>query len=412
MQRLFSNFLSLSILQWVNYVLPLVTFPYLIRVLGVEMFGLLALATALISYFNVVVDYGFNLTAVHDIATYSNSRKKVEEIFCTVITIKLILIAVSFLTLLLIVFTFEVFSNNWEVYLLTFGIVVGQAISPIWFFQGMEKMKYIAYINVFTKVIFTVCIFLFVKHEGDYHLVPTFVSFGYIVAGLLSMVVVRIKFNIKFHLLKNSNIKATFAKNWNIFISNIFVSLYTATNILLLGIMTNNTVTGYYSIAEKIVHAFGGFFTPLTQAIYPLLSEKYLKSKSLFLGNVTSLIIKYIAFSVITVVAMYVYSDFIVTILSGKIDTNVLEIYYILTLSVIVIPLGPLYTQALNILKLTRILKHVSRNTFIFTVILSPIAIYFYSATGLAIIVVLSQILIVSLCARILHMEKNTNNDF
>ena len=198
MQRLFSNFLSLSILQWVNYVLPLVTFPYLIRVLGVEMFGLLALATALISYFNVVVDYGFNLTAVHDIATYSNSRKKVEEIFCTVITIKLILIAVSFLTLLLIVFTFEVFSNNWEVYLLTFGIVVGQAISPIWFFQGMEKMKYIAYINVFTKVIFTVCIFLFVKHEGDYHLVPTFVSFGYIVAGLLSMVVVRIKFNIKF----------------------------------------------------------------------------------------------------------------------------------------------------------------------------------------------------------------------
>ena len=124
MQKTISNFLSLSTLQWVNYILPLITFSYLVRVLGVDTFGLLALATALISYFNIIVDYGFNLTAVHEIATHSNNKQKIKEIFCTVLVVKFILTVVSFLTLLLIVFTFEAFSNNWEVYLLTFGIVV------------------------------------------------------------------------------------------------------------------------------------------------------------------------------------------------------------------------------------------------------------------------------------------------
>jgi len=372
-------------------------FPYLVRTLGVEVFGLLALATALISYFNIFVDYGFNLTAVHDIATHSNNRKKVEEIFSTVTTIKFILMVVSFLILLLIVFTFEIFSNNWKVYLLTFGVVFGQAIFPIWFFQGIGKMKYITYINVFTKLIFTVCIFLFVKHEGDYHLVPTFVSLGYIVAGLLSMIIVRSKFNIKFHLLKNSNIKAAFAKNWNIFISNIFVSLYTTTNVLLLGVMTNNTITGYYSIAEKIAHAFGGLATPLTQAIYPLLSEKYLKNKHLFFRYIDSLSVKYITFSIIMVIVLYAYSDLIISIISGEVNRSVVEIYYILILTVITIPLGPLFTQVLNIMKFRTCLNKISKYTFVFSVILSPIGILFYSTVGLAVVAVSSQILIIAL---------------
>ena len=274
-KRLTSNFFSLSILQWVNYILPLITFPYLVRVLGVELFGILALATALISYFNVIVDYGFNLTAVNEIATHSNNKKKVEQIYSIVITVKLLLTLVSFIILSLIISIFEIFSNNWEIYLLTFGVVIGQAIFPVWFFQGIEKMKYIAYINIFAKVIFTALILLFVEHEGDYHLVPTFISLGFIISGVLSIVLVRNKFGVRFSLQEFSNIKRALLENWHIFISNIFVSLYTTTNILLLGIMTNNTITGYYAIAEKIIHAFGNILTPLSQAIYPLLSKKY-----------------------------------------------------------------------------------------------------------------------------------------
>ncbi|MBT5400756.1 flippase [bacterium] len=410
-KRLTSNFFSLSILQWVNYILPLITFPYLVRVLGVELFGILALATALISYFNVIVDYGFNLTAVNEIATHSNNKKKVEQIYSIVITVKLLLTLVSFIILSLIISIFEIFSNNWEIYLLTFGVVIGQAIFPVWFFQGIEKMKYIAYINIFAKVIFTALILLFVEHEGDYHLVPTFISLGFIISGVLSIVLVRNKFGVRFSLQEFSNIKRALLENWHIFISNIFVSLYTTTNILLLGIMTNNTITGYYAIAEKIIHAFGNILTPLSQAIYPLLSKKYFINKKYFFGFVKRLGLIYTAFSVVVVLIMYIYSDLIITIVTGKADQHVIEIYFILMFTVMTIPLGPLFTQVLNIMKLKRSLSKISRDAFIFTIVFAPISIYTYSTIGLAVVAVFAQIFIISLCINKITTTKSKNNE-
>ena len=161
--------------------------------------------------------------------------------------------------------------------------------------------------------------------------------------------------------------------------------------------MTNNTITGYYSIAEKIAHAFGGLATPLTQAIYPLLSEKYLKNKHLFFRYIDSLSVKYITFSIIMVIVLYAYSDLIISIISGEVNRSVVEIYYILILTVITIPLGPLFTQVLNITKFRTCLSKISKYTFVFSVILSPIGILFYSTVGLAVVAVSSQILIIAL---------------
>lgn len=294
-----SNFFSLATLQGLNYFLPLLTLPYLVRVLGPEKFGLLAFATAVMSYFIIITDYGFNFTATREISLNLENHEKLNEIFSSVMIIKMFLFVFSAFILIGLVVFVPKFAQNSSMYLISYGVVLGQVMFPVWFFQGIEKMLYITLVNVLSKIIFTVSIFIFVESSSDYLLVPLLTSVGMIIAGVYSLLIIFLKFNIKFKLPPFQIIIHYFKSGSHLFYTSILSNLLTSSGTIILSFMTNNTIVGYYSAVEKLFRAFVGLFAPITQALYPISCRKsndtsgqisYIKKLLLIIGTISILI--------------------------------------------------------------------------------------------------------------------------
>lgn len=263
------NIVSLFLLQGSNYIIPLLTLPYLVRILGPEKFGLLAFAQGFVQYFIILTDYGFNLSATRLIALNKENKEKVSEIFCATMLVKMVLMIVSLLVLIVIVGLVPKFRHDWLVYFLAFLSVPGSVIFPVWFYQGMEQMRYISIVTISAKLLSAVCIFIFVHHEGDYLLAAAIQSSGILVAGLLGIKMVWKVAPLQLKMPSRHYLAETLKEGWHIFISTAAVSLYTTSNIIVLGLVTNNIVVGYFSAADKLVAAVKGLIGPVSQAIYP-----------------------------------------------------------------------------------------------------------------------------------------------
>jgi len=272
-KRLLENFLSLSILQGANYILPLITLPYLVRVLGPEKFGLIAFAQSFIQYFNILTDYGFNLSATREISIHRDNKEKVSEIFSSVMIIKFGLLVFSFIIMGVIVFSFEKFKKDWLIYYLTFGMVVGQCLFPVWFFQGIEKMKYITFLNIIAKLIFTSCVFIFVRQVSDYIYVPLINSTGFMMAGVLAIWIIIKDWKIKL-CLNLKNILLMLKLSFQFFLSRAVISLYTNTNSVVVGLFLGYKEVAYYDIAYKIVNIIRQPWDILNTTVYPYVSKK------------------------------------------------------------------------------------------------------------------------------------------
>jgi len=313
-KRFLGNFLSLVTLQGLNYILPLLTLPYLVRVLGAEKFGLIAFATAVVGYFIVLTDYGFNFSATREVANYRDDKNKLVEIFSSVMIIKILLLLISFVILII---SFEKIGSDALLYILTFGTVVGQVLFPVWFFQGVERMKYITIINIISKTIFTIAIFLLVKKTSDYLLVPLLTSVGVIIASLISLYIVFFNFKVKFKFQKIATIKQYLQGGSPLFYTSAMSNLLTSSGVIVLSLVTNNTVVGYFSALEKLFRAVVGLFTPLTQALYPIscnkvqdpsIAKPYIRKLLYFIGGG----------ALCVALGFAIFSEYIVTTMYGK----------------------------------------------------------------------------------------------
>lgn len=202
-----ANFSYLSLLQVFTILFPLLTYPYLLRVIGLELYGVIIFAQTIINYVSLVINFGFNMSGARDVAVHKEDKVRLSQIVSSTYLCKFILWIVCLIVYLSVISIVPFFRDYYWVYLLSFLLTLNELLLPIWFFQGIEKMKYITIVNLSARLLFVAAIFLFVREREDYLLVPLLNGIGTILAGGLSLYIVLGKEKINLFMISHKGFK-------------------------------------------------------------------------------------------------------------------------------------------------------------------------------------------------------------
>lgn len=270
------------------------------------------------AYFITICDYGFNLSVTKQISIFRNEKLKIDEIFSSVILSKVFLGIISVIILLFITLSVQRFSMNADVFLFSFGIVIGNILFPIWFYQGIENMKFITIITFVCRSIGTVMIFIVINDVNDYPLLVLIYSSISILIGISGLLLAVKKFRINLLIPTFSSISFQLKEGFQIFISIVAINLYSTTNIFILGLLVNNTAVGYFVAADKIRAAVQNILLVISQTVYPHVNKLYRESYDRFIKFNKNLLIYQSLITFFISSLLYLFAEEIVLLLLGK----------------------------------------------------------------------------------------------
>ena len=261
------------LMQGLTYVVPLFVWPYLMRVLGAEKFGYIGFGLALNQYLMILVDFGFNLSATKRIALAKDNQDEINRVFSQTVSAKMLLLGVSALLLLCVscIPQYEVYRPT--LYLL-FSMVVGQVFTFVWLFQGLGKIRVVTIVNSLTKLVLLPLTFWLVKSEEHYLRAALLQAVVYVVAALLSDVMMWRMRLARLVRVRWSGVKAALRDSFPLFLSQAASSVYAMLFVVILGYVALPEEVGRYAASEKLMRISCVLvFTPLVQAFFPRITR-------------------------------------------------------------------------------------------------------------------------------------------
>ena len=317
-RQVIENFFSLSVLNAVNIVLQLVTLPYILGVVGKANYGIYAYVFMVIQYIILFSTYGFNFSATKQISQLRDDNAAVTRIYNAVIGCKTVIALV--LVLAVVACSRWVFEESigFEMFLLGTGMILGDIMNPVWLFQGMEKMKYMTLVNSTSKILFTVLVFFVVRSVDDFYLLILLNSCGYLLAGILSLVLARKQFKVRIALPGVRDMIAQFKDGGAMFGSTFGMNLYRNAHVLILKHLASNEAVGLFSAAEKVIHGFQSVIQPAAQALFPHVSLRF-KGRSVKenVALMKKVMLPFVGFAFVAALFVYIFAPWISDVLCG-----------------------------------------------------------------------------------------------
>ncbi len=318
LDRIKKNVLSLYGLQATSLILPMVTVPYLLRMLGANNYGRIAFAQSFIQYFIIFTEYGFNLYLTRIASLQRENIKLLSQIFFAALFIKLGLLIIGFLSLIIFVETVPAINKEQSLIFLLYLSVLGNVFLPVWLFQGLEMMKPLAVIGTGVQFLVMILILLTVNNKEDYQLAVLLQTIGSVSIGVISLIYLKAKNIVVWELPSPELIRSTLFESRLIFASNVAVSLYSNTTVFVLGLMTGTTTVGYFSAADKLIKVASSLFMPISQSLYPYLARLRYESEA----KAFSIIANFLKIQGLFSVGIFIYltydAEYIVKLIFGS----------------------------------------------------------------------------------------------
>lgn len=322
-----TNFSYLTLLQFVTLLGPLITYPYLVRTIGLHLYGIVIFAQVLVSYISLIVDFGFNSIGAKEIASNRDNPNITSEIVSSIQLNKLIIWFICFVIYFIVICFVPFFKDHKFVYICSFFITFNELLFPVWLFQGIEKMKYTTYINVFVKLMFILLIFIVVKNDSDYIYIPLLNSIGALVAGFFSFYVIIKKEHIRLFWVPISKLIYYFKESISLFISVISVRLYLNINKLVVGSCLGMSEVAIYDLGEKIATTMKIPIGMIGQATFPKISrERNIRYINRLMAIVVGL-------AILGYIVLFLFTPLMVKLFIGENNLDAIVIVRILGLS-------------------------------------------------------------------------------
>lgn len=383
-KTVFANFGYLSLLQVAGYVFPLISMPYLARVIGADGFGKIAFASAIVVWIQTISDWGFNLTATRDVAQNRDDKELVSRIFSNVLWARSVLTLLSGIILLVVVLLVPYLRENADIIFVTFLLVPGYILFPEWFFQAIEKMKYTTLFNLLLKLTFTVAVFVFIHKREDYLIQPLLTTIGYLLCGIGALYLIFKKWGYTLYKPRGTEILKTIRNSTDVFINNLMPNLYNSFSVMLLGFFGGSTANGIYDGGNRFPVIFYQFQSVLSRAFYPFLSRRPDKHSFYAKLNIVS--------ALVGAVFLILLSPLVIKIMLGDEFEKSIVVMQILSFSVVFLAMG--YTYGTNFLIINHKEKPLRNLTFISSIVgmcVSVPLVYYFSYIGAAVTVLLCR---------------------
>ncbi|WP_223833968.1 flippase [Spirosoma profusum] len=276
MKRFAINVASLFSVHVVNMLLPLLTVPYVVRIIGPERLGLLNFSLAFVAYFTLLINYGFDMAAVRAIAADRTNQDVTNRVFSEVIVGKALLWVLSTLIFGSIASFVPEFRSHLWLHICTYVGSIGIVFFPVWLYQAMEKLGRVALFNTIIKVLLTLTVFVFIRKPDDYIYQNLSLSLSQVAVSFVAFFVAVKWFRITFSLPTVAQMLKRFRDDSTLFFTSVVATVYAGSNIFLLGIFSSAYNVGIFSAGTRIVGIAQAFVSlALNQAFFPIVANAF-----------------------------------------------------------------------------------------------------------------------------------------